>query len=258
MPAPGTLDGKVAVVTGAARGLGRAVAEAYAAEGATVVVSDLDADATEAVAADIPGASSVACDVRDEGQVKDLVAAAVDQHGRIDVMVPNAGVGSPTPLLEMSYEDWRTVTSVNLDGVFLCLRHAAAAMVSTGGGSIVTMASITGTAGAVLLAHYAAAKAGVISLTQTAAIELRDHGVRVNALVPGFIGTDMVDSAKADFERMLELGDGGFDALIERKQGRYGEVTDVARLAVFLASDRSSFSTGAAFVVDGGAKASLI
>lgn len=254
----GLLDGRVAIVTGAGQGLGRAVAEALGAEGATTVVSDLDGAAAEGVAASIPGASAVACDVRDEDQVKSLIEQTVERHGGLHVLVPNAGVGGPIPLLEMSYEDWRLVTSVNLDGVFLSIRHGAPAIVAAGGGAIVTMCSITAQAGSPSLAHYAAAKAGVMSLTQTAAVELRDRGVRVNAILPGFVGTEMVASSRRDFERLLELGEGGFGALIERKQGRYGSPQDVARLAVFLASERSRFSTGGGFVVDGGARASLL
>lgn len=252
------LAGKVAAVTGAGQGLGRCVAEAFAAEGASVVVSDLDGDAAQSVADSLEGASAVACDVRDEDQVQAMVAHATDTHGGLHVVVPNAGVGSPQPLVEMSYDDWRAVTSVNLDGVFLTVRHAAPAIIGSGGGAVVNMCSITAQAGSALIGHYAAAKAGVMSLTQTFAVELRDHGVRVNALLPAFIETELVTSAKADFEQMLGLEEGGFDAVIAQKQGRYGKPEEVARAAVFLASDRASFTTGASLVLDGGARASLL
>jgi len=253
----GVLDDKVAVVTGAARGIGRAVAEAYAAEGATVVVSDLDGEGAARVADALGGgASSTACDVTDEEAVASLMDGAIKGHGRLDVMVANAGVGRPRPLLEMDLEEWRSVTSVNLDGVFLCTRHAGRVMSAAGGGVIVNMCSITAFSGFPMLAHYAAAKAGVRSLTQTAAVELRDAGVRVNCVCPGFVGTDMVESSKPQFEEMLGLED--FDAAIEAKQGRYGTAEEVARLAVFLASERSAFSTGGAFTLDGGATASLL
>lgn len=250
------LQGKVAIVTGAGKGLGAAIAQAYGAEGATVIVSDIDLAAATQVAAGIPNASAVACDVRRPEQVEALVGQALSRHGRLDVMVPNAGVANISPLAQMSYEQWREVTSVNLDGVFLCIRYAAPAMIAGGGGVIVNMCSITAQAACPLVGNYAAAKAGVMSLTQTAAVELRGHGVRVNAILPGFIDTDMVKAHKREFEQLLNLPD--FDAVIARKQGRYGSLEEVARLAVFLASERSRFSTGSAFVLDGGARASVL
>ncbi len=168
----GSLDTKVAIITGSGKGLGKAIAQLFAAEGATVVISDIDAVAAEKTAESIPGASAIACDVRDEDQVKALVEQTVDQHGGLHVMVANAGVGTAAPLLEIDLEVWRRVTSVNLDGVFLTIRYAAPAIIASGGGSIVTLSSVTATAGTPLLAHYAAAKAAVLNLTKTAAIEL--------------------------------------------------------------------------------------
>lgn len=252
----GLLQDKVAIVTGAGKGLGRAVAEAYASEGAKVVVSDIDAQSAESVAGGIDGASAQGCDVCDEANVKALVEAAVGEHGRLDIMVPNAGVATTAPLTEMTFEEWRSVLSVNLDGVFLCIHHAAPAIIASGGGSIVNMCSITAQAGCPLIGHYAAAKAAVMSLTQTAAVELRDHGVRVNAILPGFISTDLVKDRKKEFEEKLGLPD--FDAVIAQKQGRYGTPEEVARMAVFVASERSRFSNGTAFVLDGGARASVL
>ena len=238
------LQDKVAIVTGAGRGLGEAVARAYAAEGAKVVVSDIDAAAAQKVADSLPGgAMAVACDVRDSAQVQALVDAAVARHGRLDIMVPNAGVARVAPLVATSYEEWREVTSVNLDGVFLCIRHAAPAIIAAGGGCIVNMASVT-------------AKAGVVSLTQTAAIELRAHKVRVNAILPAFIDTELVTSHIPEFEAQLNLPD--FGAVVAQRQGRYGKVEEVAHLAVFLASERSSFSNGSGFVLDGGISSSLL
>ncbi|MEA2346756.1 MAG: hypothetical protein QOG62_543 [Thermoleophilaceae bacterium] len=255
----GVLDGKVAIVTGAGQGLGRAVAEEFGREGATVVVSDINGDAAESVAAGIDGATAVTCDVTDEAQVKALVAAAVDAHGGLHIMVPNAGIANtPTPLTDLSLEDWRKVTSVNLDGVFLCIREAAPAIIGAGGGIIVNMCSITALKGLPLAGSYAAAKAGVLSLTKTSAVELRDHGVAVHAICPGFIGTELVTDTKSAFESALGLPEGGFDEVIAGAQGRYGEASEVARLAVFLASGRASFSSGSEFVLDGGASASLL
>lgn len=250
------LQDKVAIVTGAGRGLGEAVARAFAAEGARVIVSDIDASAAQKVAGSIEGAVAVACDVRDSRQVEALVAVAVRNHGRLDIMVPNAGVARVAPLVSTSYEEWREVTSVNLDGVFLCIRHAAPAIIAAGGGSIINMASVTAKAACALIGSYAAAKAGVVSLTQTAAIELRAHKVRVNAIMPGFIDTELVRSHIAEFEEQLKLPD--FGAVVAQRQGRYGTVEEVAHLAVFLASDRASFSNGSGFVLDGGVSSSLL
>lgn len=251
----GVLQDRVAVVTGAGRGLGRAVAEAYAAEGATVVVSDVDASTAAAVADSLDGAESVPCDVTAEDQVSSLVSGTVDRHGRIDVMVANAGIAKVAPLAQTTLEDWRAVMAVNLDGVFLSVKHAGLAMAGSGGGAIVNMASITGMGGLPMIASYASAKAAVISLTKTAALELRDSGVRVNAICPGFIATDLVGNHKKALESGLGVD---LDEVMEAKQGGYGAPEDVARLAVFLASARSDFCTGGAYVVDGGATASLL
>ncbi|MFI5679913.1 SDR family NAD(P)-dependent oxidoreductase [Streptomyces cellulosae] len=254
----GLLDGRVAVVTGAGKGIGQAIAERLGAEGATVVVSDIDQAAAEKVAAGIPGATHQVCDVRDEQQVAALVDATVERHGGLHIMVPNAGVGAPCPLLQIDLAAWREATSVNLDGVFLGIRYAAPAIIASGGGSIVTLASIAATTGSPLMAHYAAAKAGVVNMTKTAATELRPHGVRVNALLPGFIGTDFMTAAAPRFDEIAGLPAGGFDALMRQKQGRYGTPVEVAEAVLFLASERSSFCTGSGLVLDGGLDASLL
>ncbi|MEJ8278364.1 SDR family NAD(P)-dependent oxidoreductase [Pseudonocardia spirodelae] len=252
------LTGRIAIVTGAGRGLGRAIAHRLGAEGATVVVSDIDGAAAERTAAGIPDATHLSCDVRDEAQVEELVAHTVERHGGLHVMVPNAGVGNAMPLLEMDLAAWRAVTSVNLDGVFLSIRHAAPAIIASGGGTIVTVASVSATTGSPLIGHYAAAKAGVVNLTKTAATELRAHGVRVNAVLPGFVETELVTGARPDFEAALGLPAGGFDALIAQKQGRYGTPEDVAEAVLFFAGERSAFCTGSGLVLDGGLDASLI
>src|SRR6201999_216655 len=142
----------------------------------------------------------VACDVSDEAQVQRLVHDAVSRHGTLDVFVSSAGVASVNPLVNMSLAEWRTVLSVDLDGVFLCTKHAGAAMAAGGGGSIINIASIKAFGGSPATGHYGAAKAGVVSLSKTAAMELRSFGVRVNAICPGWVDTDMVNDRKAEFE----------------------------------------------------------
>src|SRR5688572_16938429 len=148
----GLLAGKVAIVTGAGRGIGKAICEEYGAQGATVVVSDIDEGSAKEVASGIDGASAIACDVRSEEQVKNLVEQTVAQHGALHIMVPNAGIGRPVPLAAMDLEEWRAVTSVNLDGVFLCIRYGAPAIAEAGGGAIVNICSITAQAGTPLIA----------------------------------------------------------------------------------------------------------
>lgn len=250
------LLGRVAVVTGSAQGIGRDIAEAFAARGATVVVSDVDGDRAQATAEEIDGADAAACDVTDESQVESLIAGAMQRHGRLDIAVANAGIASISPLVEMSYEQWRALMSVNLDGVFLTVKHAGRIMAANGGGSIVTIGSITATAGTPLVGHYGASKTAVVNLTKTAAIELRPLGVRVNSILPGFALTEMVETRKGDFEELLGIDD--FDAVIEMKQGGYVDTADIARIASFLASDRSRFCTGGAYIIDGGMTASLL
>jgi NAD(P)-dependent dehydrogenase (short-subunit alcohol dehydrogenase family) len=258
----GKLEGKIAVVTGAAQGIGLAVATRYAAEGATVVLSDLDGDRAAAAAEAIGGsASGAACDVTAEAQVAALMAGIAEQHGGLDIAVANAGIATVTPLVGQSLADWRKVVSVNLDGVFLTLTHAAGAMAASGGGALVTIASVTAQAGSPLIGSYAAAKAAAVNLTRTIAVEMREHGVRANAICPGFIDTELVKPHKTTFADALGLADLGipdFDAFIEMKQGRYGTEEEVAALATFLASDRAGFCTAGEYNLDGGLRASLL
>lgn len=252
MPAP------IAIVTGSAQGIGLAVAHELTERGYQVVISDINADAAEIAAKGLDGAIAIPCDVRDEEQVKALVDRTVEHHGRLDLMVPNAGVAEVAPILDTDLERWRKVTSINLDGVFVALRWAAPAIIASGGGSIVNIASVTGTTGSPLICSYAAAKAGVINLTQTAAVELRDHGVRVNAVLPGFIGTELVTSAAPTFESLLGLQPGDFGPVIESKQGRFGDPEDVARAVAFLADPQQSWITGSGLTLDGGLTSGLL
>jgi NAD(P)-dependent dehydrogenase (short-subunit alcohol dehydrogenase family) len=251
-----SLAGKIAVITGAAHGIGHQTARAYAAHGATVVLSDVDESAAKTAASALPGSVAVRCDVRDQTSVAELFDRAANEYGKVDIAVANAGIATVSPLLEMSFDTWRAMMSINLDGVFLTLQHAARAMIATQtAGSIITMASVTALAGVPLVGHYAAAKAGVVSLTKTAALELRPTGIRVNAILPGFAETELVTANREQYGATAGVD---FDSLIRQGQGGYVSVDDVANLALFLATDRSRFCTGGAFVVDGGLTASLI
>ncbi|MCW2522378.1 MAG: oxidoreductase [Frankiales bacterium] len=235
------------------------MASAFAEEGAQVIVASTSQSGADLAAKTIPGAVGVECDVRVEDQIQALIATTVERFGALHIMVANAGVLRPLPLLAMEFRDWRNLMSVNLDGAFLSLRHAAPAIIDSGGGSIVMMSSVAGTNGVPLMAHYAAAKAAILSLTKTAALELREQGVRVNALVPGLTaGTDMGEGLGPDCDRLLELPSGSFDAMMAQRQGRFGQPDDVARAAVFLASEQSSWITGTALTLDGGLTASLL
>ncbi|MEA2272969.1 MAG: hypothetical protein QOI98_1677 [Solirubrobacteraceae bacterium] len=250
------LDNKVAIVTGAAKGIGLAIAKKLSEAGAQVVLADIDGAAAQEAAAALSNAEGVACDVRDENEVAQLVRETVERHGHLDVMVSNAGIATVNPLVAMTLEEWRSVLAVDLDGVFLCTKHAALAMAGNGGGSIINIASIKAFGGSPATGHYGAAKAGVVSLSKTAAIELRDQGIRVNAICPGWVATDMVSDKKEELEGVLGVD---FGEVIDHIQGgRLGEPDEIASLAVFLASDRSRFSSGSAFVIDGGATASLV
>ncbi|MBX9918778.1 MAG: SDR family oxidoreductase [Mycolicibacterium frederiksbergense] len=258
VPAPVTasLAGKIAVVTGAANGIGLQIARTYAAHGATVVLSDIDGDGAVDAAQRVPGASAHPCDVSDEDSVADLIDHTLNLHGQLDIAVANAGIATVAPVTEMSLQQWRKTMSINLDGVFLTVKHAARAMITSGTqGSIITMGSVTALGGTPLLSHYAAAKAGVASLAKTAALELRPHGIRVNSILPGFAETALVTGNKATYT--AALGGLDFDALMAQTQGGYVTVEDVAAVALFLAGDRSLFCTGAGYVVDGGLTASL-
>ena len=252
------MEQRVAIVTGSAQGIGLSIAKELAGRGYRVVVSDLDEARTKAAADTIDGAIGIACDVTDEDQVIALVDQTVEQLGRLDLMVPNAGIGIVKPIAELDLATWRQVMSVNLDGVFLALRYAATAIIASGGGAIVNIASVSGTVGSPLISSYAAAKAAVINLTQTAACEFRDHGLRVNAVLPAFIGTELVTTAAPDFERYLGMPSGAFGEIISAKQGRFGETEDVARVVAFLADPEQSWMTGSCVTIDGGMTANLL
>jgi 3-oxoacyl-[acyl-carrier protein] reductase len=246
-PAPpgghGLLDGKVVVVTAAAgTGIGSAVARRCLAEGARVVISDQHARRLAAAAAELAGAHgdrvwSVPCDVTAQTEVDELVAGAVRRFGRIDVFICNAGLGGTASVLEMDDEQWRRVLDVTLTGTFRCVRAALRQLVSQGGGgAVVTNASVLGWRAQAGQAHYAAAKAGVMALTRCAALDVAEHGIRVNGVAPSLAAHPFL--ARVTSEEVL-AGLAGREAF-----GRAAEPWEVASVMVFLASDYASYLTG--------------
>ncbi|WP_439813965.1 glucose 1-dehydrogenase [Zavarzinia sp. CC-PAN008] len=248
------LQGKVALVTGGASGLGAASARLLAGEGARVILSDLAEDAGEAVAAAIRGAGGDALfepqDVADEARWDSLLASIRARYGALHVLVNNAGiVGTVTGVHEMALADWRRTLSINLDGVFLGIRHGVPLMVETGGGSIINLSSIMGLVGAAGGSAYCASKGGVRLLTKAAAIDLAPLGIRVNSIHPGYIETPMVQQIVAG---MPDSNTFRADLETRHALGRLGQPVDIAEAVLFLASDASRFMTGSELVVDGG------
>ncbi|MCK9247404.1 MAG: glucose 1-dehydrogenase [Solirubrobacteraceae bacterium] len=249
------LDGRRAIVTGGARGIGLAIGRLLAARGARVMLADVDADGCASAAAELgPDVRSTGADVRSSDDVARLVAATADAFGGVDLLVNNAGVEIAKPFVETEEEELARVLDINVKGVFLATKHAAPAMIATGGGAIVNIASIASLNGAPLLAAYAASKAAVLQLTRVAAIELRGAGIRVNAVCPGLVQTAMYDDLRAPIEGAAGMS---LDAVVAAKQGRPGTPEEIADAVAFLASDAAPFTVGAHYVVDGGLTASL-
>ena len=249
---PGRVQGKVAVVTGAASGLGAASAKRLAEEGASVMLTDRSVTAGEAVAEAILAiggkAAFMAHDVTSETDWQAVVAGALKGFGKIDVLVNNAGVAGGAPLMEMSLADWRALLAVNLDGVFLGLRHVGPVMAAAGG-SIINLSSILGKVGQAGAGAYSASKGGVLMLTKSAALEWAPLGIRVNSIHPGYIDTPMVSQTLHNAENGNELR----TLILSRHPlGRLGLAREIADGVLFLASDESSFMTGAELVIDGG------
>ena len=237
-------SGRVAFITGGARGIGRATAQAFAAEGARVIVADVDAEASEATARALGGgAIGLGLDVADPGSVKAVVAAALSRAERIDVLVNNAGITRDATLLKTSDEAWDSVIAVNLTGTFYMTREVAPHMVARGSGAIINASSVVGVYGNFGQSNYVATKSGVIGMTRVWARELGRKGVRVNCIAPGFIATDMTAKMPEDV----------LDGMKKKTPlGRLGAPEDVARAYVFLASDDASFINGQVLGVDGG------
>jgi NAD(P)-dependent dehydrogenase (short-subunit alcohol dehydrogenase family) len=240
------VQGKRVIVTGGGRGIGRAIVEAFVEAGARVAIADIEG--AEHAAKEIGGDTvGLTCDVSSGESVANALAIVGESFGGLDVVVNNAGVDALAPLHELSEDAFDKVVSVNLRGTWLVYKHAVPLM--GGGGAIVNVASLAGIVGFPLLGAYAAAKAGVVRMTEVMAVELRDLGVRANAICPGFIDTPMVGRANDEFEAATGQPMADY---ITAKQGRLGTPQEVASLALFLASDAAAFVNGTAITIDGG------
>jgi len=241
------LAGRTAIVTGAAAGIGREIARALSAERASVVAADRDGDGAARVAAQLSTSAApsagVTADVSVEGDVQRLVDETLSRFGRIDVLVNNAGIAASSTLVETDLDEWNRILAVDLTGVFLCSRAVTPTMIAQGGGAIVNIGSQLGLRGAPSLAAYCAAKAGVHGLTKALARELAPHGIRVNAVAPGPVDTDIL--ADVDPETMAGI-------LAEIPLGRVARVEEIAPVVVLLASEGGAYFTGSVVNVSGG------
>ena len=249
MPSTGKrLEGKVAIVTGASRGIGREIALLFAANGARLTVTARNAELLASLSDEIKKAGGhepfcVTLDIKDSEKVDQMVDKTLDKFSKVDILVNNAGVTRDGLLLRMSDEDWDEVLDTNLRGAFFCLRAVAKPMMRQRAGRVINMASVIGLIGNAGQANYAASKAGLIALTKSAAKELGSRNILVNAIAPGFIDTEMTQALSEDIKKTI---------LKSIPVGVLGKPVDVARAALYLAADESSFITGQVITVDGG------
>lgn len=250
------LDGKVAVVTGGGRGIGLAIAAAYAEAGARVIVADRAGDEARAAAEGLgPAARGIGCDVTDSDSIKAMVAAVVEWEERVDILVNNAAVFDLAPILDVTEDSYRRVFGVNVEGLIFTTKAVARHMVDRGdGGKIINMASQAGRRGEALVPVYCASKAAVISITQSLALDLIRHRINVNAISPGVVDTPMWDAVDALFARYENRPAGEKKRLVGEAVpfGRMGMPEDLAGAAVFLASSASDYVVGQTLNVDGG------
>ena len=239
------LESRIAVVTGAAQGIGAGVARAFADEGATVIVADRDRQAGATTAATIDRAMFIACDVSDGNEARALIDRVMEQHGRIDICVNNAGVIRAAHVLEVTEADFDAVMGVNLRGAFLVAQAAAIRMVEQGEGCIINMSSVNALLTIPNQLPYNVSKGGLNQLTRVMAVALAPKGIRVNGIGPGSILTDMLKTVMSDDAARRSI-------LSRTPMGRCGAVEEVASVAVFLASDDASYMTGQTLYVDGG------
>jgi NAD(P)-dependent dehydrogenase (short-subunit alcohol dehydrogenase family) len=251
----GRLDGRVAIVTGGAAGIGAAIAKAFTGEGARVVVADRDSAAAKATAASLgAGAAAFEVDVTREAEVQAMARDALARFGRIDILVNNAGIIRKAYVQDMTEETWDAVVDVNLKATFLCSKAVLPAMIAARRGRIINIASIAGKVGEPTASAYSAAKWGVIGFTRSLALEVAPHDILVNAICPGPIPTTLGQQGWRDGAEIQGVGLDQVMARVNSRSplGRLGTTEQVARMALFVASDDCDFTTGSAFNVDGG------
>jgi acetoin reductase-like protein len=253
------LEGKTAIVTGGAQGIGRATAKRFAADGASVVIGDLQEEGAQAVAKEITDAGGqalgIALDVRDQAQVRTVMDQAVEQFGGVDILMNNAGVIRITPFLEITEEEWDLLFDVNCKGLLWCAQAAARQMIKQGrGGKIINVASQAGRRGEALVLTYCASKATVISMTQSMGLALAEHKINVNAIAPGIVDTPLWESNDRRFAELLgmEVGEPKRTFVKSIPLGRIEQPEDVAGVAAFLASSDADYITQQCYNVDGG------